>query len=215
MLTKREFLLTCAVLAVSIVGIWELDKSIPVVAAPPVSSSVAVCDPSNSGSCGQINGGSVDALAGTNNGITSIGYNYVWNGTTWDRQRGTANAGLSVAPYGVNMVAQVASSGNVANATATATLPGAVGKTTYATGFSCESGGATAAADVDITLTGALGGTMHFAFDGGALATGNAIPRTFNPALPASAPNTALVISMPALGAGNTNATCNIEGYQL
>jgi hypothetical protein len=38
---------------------------------------------------------------------------------------------------------------------------------------------------------------------------------TFDPPLPASADNTAIVVTLPALGAGNTNATANAWGFQL
>jgi hypothetical protein len=38
---------------------------------------------------------------------------------------------------------------------------------------------------------------------------------TFNPPLPASADNTAIVLTLPSLGAGNTNAAVNVWGFQL
>ncbi|WP_283807294.1 hypothetical protein [Bradyrhizobium sp. Tv2a-2] len=36
----------------------------------------------------------------------------------------------------------------------------------------------------------------------------------FNPPLPASAANTAITVSCPSLGSGNTNNSVNVYGYQ-
>lgn len=109
-----------------------------------------------------------------------------------------------------------ASSGNVAAATATATLPPSVsGKTTYICGFSITSSGSTGAAVVSPTVTGPIGGTMTFTYSSVAGVTlGNPILAVvFNTCVPANAPNVAIVVSMPSLGAGNTNATVNAWGF--
>lgn len=108
------------------------------------------------------------------------------------------------------------SSGNVANATATATLaaPGA-GITNYLTGFEITAAGATAAAVVLVTVTGTIGGTMTFVFAVPAGATAPATPLivAFPEPIPASAANVAIVVSLPALGAGNTNAAVVAHGF--
>jgi len=109
-----------------------------------------------------------------------------------------------------------ASSGNVAAAAATATLAAAVGKVTYICGFQATSGGATAAAVVTLTLTNITGGTMSFTYGGN---TGAGVPTAplivpFAPCIPANAPNTTIPVSMPSLGAGNTNATVSAWGFQ-
>ena len=52
-------------------------------------------------------------------------------------------------------------SGNVANASAVATLSGSVG-TTYISGFEVTGGGATAAALVSVTVAGLIGGTATY-----------------------------------------------------
>jgi hypothetical protein len=39
--------------------------------------------------------------------------------------------------------------------------------------------------------------------------------RTFDPPLEASAQNVAIVVSLPSLGAGNTNTTVNARGLYL
>jgi hypothetical protein len=110
-----------------------------------------------------------------------------------------------------------ASSGNVAAATATATLAAGGGnKITYICGFQATAGGATAAAVVTLTVTNLVTGTMSFTYGAN---TGVGIPTAplvipFNPCLPANAANTTIVVSMPSLGAGNTNATVSAWGYQ-
>jgi hypothetical protein len=109
-----------------------------------------------------------------------------------------------------------ASSGNVANAAAVATLAGVADKTTYVTGFRCGGSGSTAAAIVNITVAGLLGGTQTYTMISvaGATLANTPVSREFTRPVPASAVNTAIVVTMPALGAGNTNASCNAEGFQ-
>lgn len=109
-----------------------------------------------------------------------------------------------------------ASSGNVANAAAVATLAGVAGKTTYITGFRCGGSGSTAATVVNITVAGLIGGTQTYTMVSvaGATLANTPVIREFTQSIPASAVNTAIVVTMPALGAGNTNASCNAEGYQ-
>jgi hypothetical protein len=110
-----------------------------------------------------------------------------------------------------------AASGNVANASAVATLAGVAAKTTYLTGFEITAAGATAAAVVSVTVTGLAGGTATYTFAAPAGATLIAQPLLieFVPPLQSSAVNTAIVVTLPALGLGNTNATVNAHGYTL
>jgi hypothetical protein len=111
------------------------------------------------------------------------------------------------------------SSGNVAAGVATATLPAVANRVTYICGFSITSTGATAAAVVSPTVAGLAGGTMTFTYAAVAGATAANQPLvipfgTGDTCLAASAPNTTIVVSMPSLGAGNTNTTVNAWGYQ-
>lgn len=110
-----------------------------------------------------------------------------------------------------------AASGNVANGVASATLPAASGKTTYLTGFEITGGGATVALLVSPTVAGLLGGTATYSLAtvAGALLANVPIMTTFNPPIPANGLNTAIVLSVPALGLGNTNSACAIHGFQL
>lgn len=116
-----------------------------------------------------------------------------------------------------NGVAVANSSGNVANASAVATLAGAASKTTYIRGFTITPGGSTAAGIVTATLTGLLGGTLSFTIGSpaGAGVAGSPLQVSFGDGAPASAQNTAIVLTLPALGSGNTNASVSAWGYQL
>lgn len=108
------------------------------------------------------------------------------------------------------------SSGNVANAVATATLPNAGGQTTYITGFEITASGSTAGAAVTVTVTGVLGGTMSYTFVAPANALqGASLQVEFPTPIPASALNQAIAVNLPALGAGNTNATVVAHGFRL
>lgn len=110
-----------------------------------------------------------------------------------------------------------ASSGNVANASAAATLGAASSKLTYITGFTVTAGGATAAALVNGTITGLIGGTRTFTYGAPAGVAVLATPLTvnFNPPIPANATNVAIVVTVPALGSGNTNAAVSAQGYRV
>jgi hypothetical protein len=65
-------------------------------------------------------------------------------------------------------------------------------------------------------VAGLVSGTQTFPvlFPAGALVW-STFSYTFNPAMPASAPSTAIVVTLPAGGAGNTLAACNATGFQL
>lgn len=117
------------------------------------------------------------------------------------------------APVAVDTRVQ-ASSGTAANVASVATLPGVAGKTTYLTGFEVTAGGATAGAVVDVTVTGGAA-VLHYAFT---IPTGAAVPANpliveFTDPIPSAAPNTAIVVSCPAAGAGNTGQSVSAHGY--
>lgn len=108
-------------------------------------------------------------------------------------------------------------SGNVAAANAAATLAAVADKTTYIAGFSITGAGATAGLPVIVTVTGTIGGTLTYIYTAvaGALLANQPLLVRFNPPLPASAVNTAIVVSCPSLGAGNTHNAVVANGYQL
>lgn len=129
--------------------------------------------------------------------------------------------GMCVNPGGVagpcGGTPETAASGNKAAASATATLAAATGKTTYITGFQISAGGATSAVCVSPTVTGVITGTMTFTFCAPAGVTTAATPLivTFPQPVPASATNTTIVVTLPSLGTGNTNATVSAQGFQF
>lgn len=170
----------------------------------------------NTASAGLVDNADGVAVSSTGNKFAVQSRNTYYNGTSWDRMRGDTS-GMNVAPYPAGATALAASSGNVANSSAAATLAGAVGATTYISGFVCTAGGATAGSVVTVTVTGTTGGTMSYTF---AAPTGAAVGASplvvqFPRAVPASATNTAIVVTMPALGAGNTNATVSATGFRM
>jgi hypothetical protein len=110
-----------------------------------------------------------------------------------------------------------ASSGNVANAAAAASLSATSGKTCYVTGIEITFGGASVAANIIATLAGLAGGTISYIVVVPGTVTNPTVPFTvqFCPPLPASAANTAITVNLPALGSGNTHACVNIHGYKI
>lgn len=109
----------------------------------------------------------------------------------------------------------IKTSGNVAAASAVATMPAVAGKTNFIEGFDITSGGSTAAALVLAALTGVLGGTLSYVYGtvAGATLINSPLSVRFSPPLPASAVNTAIALTLPSLGTGNTNAIVTVYGY--
>lgn len=122
---------------------------------------------------------------------------------------------LGLAPYNTAQTPLAAASGSKANAVATATLTGTSTTTVYISGFEMTGSGATTGLAVTCTVTGVLGGTLSYTYvyAGGVLLADTPLQAEFNPPLPASAVNTAIVASCPASGTGGTNATMVAHGY--
>jgi hypothetical protein len=119
--------------------------------------------------------------------------------------------------YPENSTPLGASSGNVANASAVATLTCPADKTAYISQFTVTGSGATAGLPVVVTVTGLLGGTQSFVFTFPAGVLVGAVPLDvdFPIPLPASGIGTNIVVTCPAGGAGNTNAAVSATGYAL
>ncbi len=126
-----------------------------------------------------------------------------------------SNLGAAIYPYGSTPLS--AGSANVANASGVATLTGTATTTVYITGFQVTGTGATSGLPVTVTVAGLLGGTRSFtyAFAAGALVANTPLIVRFSPPLPASAVNTAIVVTCPASGTGGTNNTVNAQGFYL
>lgn len=118
------------------------------------------------------------------------------------------------------------SSGVVGSAgAASAVLPGAAGLTTYISGFDITGLGATSVGNVTVTVTGlqTQTGTLSFSINvpAGATVPLNATTPNggyafrFPEPLPASAQNSAITVSVPSLGSGNTVSCVTAYGYQF
>ncbi len=106
-------------------------------------------------------------------------------------------------------------SGNVA---ISCVLPAVVGAKTYLSGFHVTAGGATAASMINVTVTGLQAGTLAYEVLVPA-GTGNTNSSVLNfevklPIdLPTNAVNSAVTISVPSPGAGNTNVAVVAYGF--
>ncbi|TGQ89450.1 hypothetical protein EN828_10420 [Mesorhizobium sp. M2D.F.Ca.ET.185.01.1.1] len=119
--------------------------------------------------------------------------------------------------YPAGSVPLIAGSGNIANNSATATLTPTATTTAFITGFEVTGSGATAALPVTVTVAGLLGGTRSYTYNfaAGVLVGNSPLAVTYSPALPASAVNTAIVVTCPASGSGGTNNTVVAHGYYV
>jgi hypothetical protein len=117
-------------------------------------------------------------------------------------------------PAAVTPIAQ--QSAVLVAAQGTATLAAAANKFTYLSGLQIFGTGATAASAVNATIAGLLGGTMTIpvAVPAGANLGITPIVIGFDPPLRSGAVNTAIVVTLPSLGSGNTRATVNAQGFQ-
>lgn len=123
----------------------------------------------------------------------------------------TAGASSDILPGDVELEATAATAASANNVT----LAGAAGKTTYISGFTVTGGGATAASNISITITG-LTNTLNFVLviPAGATVSVQPLIVEFARPIPASAVNTAIVVNVPSFGAGNTAAAVTARGFQ-
>lgn len=111
---------------------------------------------------------------------------------------------------------QAFGSGAVSNATATATAPAVANQTFFMTGLDVTTAPPTNAASVLLTVSGLKNGSLLATV--GIANTAPALPnnifqvRQANP-IPASASNTAVVATLPTIGAGGTGTIVTLYGY--
>lgn len=117
--------------------------------------------------------------------------------------------------WNANATPLIAGSGNVAAAAAVATLTGTASTKVYLSGFEVTGSGATAGLPVTVTVAGLLGGTQNYTytFASGVLVGNAPLIVYFEPPLPASGVNTAIVVTCPSGGAGATNNTVVAHGF--
>jgi hypothetical protein len=105
----------------------------------------------------------------------------------------------------------------VANATLTITLGALPGKTTYVSGFEITGLGATAVTTVTATLATLNGGqtfSYSIAVPAGVTTGIQPVQVQFVPAIPATAVNTVITLTVPAFGAGNTLVCGTLHGWR-
>jgi hypothetical protein len=108
---------------------------------------------------------------------------------------------------------------NSGNTQVVATIAAATNVLNYLEGFDISGTGATGAAAIELSIAGLAGGTIKVeAFVlAGATAPGwnnNVFSYRFPTPIPASGTNTAISVTVPALGAGNTNVSVTAYGLQ-
>lgn len=106
-----------------------------------------------------------------------------------------------------------ASATAAAAAANTVTLPAVPGQTTYINGFVVTSGIPGANQIGVVTVTGCAGGTLSFQFPE-TTGFGGQIIMFFPYPIPASAPNTAISVNIPAIASGAVTAAV-AYGFQL
>jgi hypothetical protein len=117
-----------------------------------------------------------------------------------------------------NQFSPVANGASGAAQSNAASLPAVAGKTNYLEGFDVTGGGATAAAVIEISVTGLAAGTLKYEMNVLAGVTGpmnaqGGVFIRFPEPLPASGLNTAITVTVPSFGAGNTNASVVAYGF--
>ena len=97
----------------------------------------------------------------------------------------------------------------------TLTIPATAGSYCYCTGFAITGLGATAASGVTATLTGVSTTPLNYSIPVPAGVTAGITPLVVKFPLPlqSTAVNTAIVLSIPSFGAGNTLASASMTGY--
>src|SRR6266496_1532536 len=179
-----------------------------------------------SGAAGSTSNAS-SGVATSSTNIPAVSYGYLWNGLTWDQSTGLLT-GVAGAP-GADVVtvqspitlgsagypsASTPIAGNASGSTSAVigTLAGVASKTTYMCDFDVSALG-TSGSIGPIVISGLLGGSKTYQI--GTLATGTQqlISKNFTPCIPASAVNTAIVITTTA-DATATAVNVNSSGYQ-
>lgn len=124
---------------------------------------------------------------------------------------GTVTTG-SASPYPTGATA-ITSSATGTTGSTVATLAGTSGKTTYISGFTITAD-ATAAIAGAATVAGTISGSLNYIQSVGTATAAQQLTQSFNPAIPASAANTAITVTSAAAGVGG-NTAVTAWGYQL
>lgn len=124
---------------------------------------------------------------------------------------------LHIDPYPTGSEPYAAGSGDVGNSIATATIASTGSIVAWLYGFDVYSSGATGASVVLVTVTGLRASatlTFPLAVSVGAAVQNAPLSLRFNPPLMAQSAGTPIVVTVPALGAGNLHCAANVYGYR-
>lgn len=112
-------------------------------------------------------------------------------------------------------IARVAASSANAAASNDVTLPAVAAKRNWITGFTVSGAGATAASVITVQLTGVVGGPLSYkvAIPVGANVGIQPLRVEFDEPFPSADVNTAVSLTVPSFGAGNTAAAAEIRGF--
>lgn len=119
---------------------------------------------------------------------------------------------ITLTPYPTGAT-PITSSATGTTAATVATLAGTSGKTTYLSGFTI-SADATSALAGAATVAGTISGSLNYIQSVGSATSAQLLTQSFNPAIPASAANTAITVTSAAAGIGG-NTAVTAWGYQL
>lgn len=106
---------------------------------------------------------------------------------------------------------------NLAATAGTAVLGAAPGQTTYISGFEVTGTGATAASNIQVTITGALGATplvYVVAVPAGVNTSITPLIVEFTIPIAAYQQNATITVNVPSFGIGNTNAAVVSHGFR-
>ena len=152
-----------------------------------------------------------DAGANANSGQISYSRGYVFNGTTWDRQRGDINGTVSQPALSSTFWNYAAAAGGITNTTTAVTVKAAAGAgvRNYVSSMQCHSDALGAA--TELAIRDGAAGTVIWR---GKINTAGWIDGTeitFSPALRGTANTLVEIVTLTASVTGSVY--CNLQGY--
>lgn len=206
----RSVLALCALaLAVPVFA----QSTYPTPSGPRVNGVVPLaCDTAGANCAPSVTVGTpADAGANANAGQISYSRSYVFNGTTWDRQRGDTNGTVSQPALSSTFWNYAAAAGGITNTTTAVTVKAAAGAgvRNYVASMQCHADALGAA--TELAIRDGAAGTVIWR---GKINTAGWIDGTevtFNPALRGTANTLVEIVTLTASVTGSVY--CNLQGY--
>lgn len=153
-----------------------------------------------------------DALSNTSvNAARTQGFGMVFNGTSWDRQRGDTNGTVSIPALTATYWNYAAAAGGIVNTTTAVTVKAAAGASVrnYISSMQCSTDALGAATEFAIR-DGAAGPVLYRSkFQTAGLPDGREV--TFNPPLKGTANTLVEIVTLTATVTGGVY--CNLQGF--